>query len=73
MCIRDRATVGATNLDTHSLQISHELNISFADPGAVKTLARRVFKADFAVSKPLTIEETRHWLNPLAETIADQL
>lgn len=67
------ATVGATNLDTHSLQISHELNISFADPGAVKTLARRVFKADFAVSKPLTIEETRHWLNPLAETIADQL
>ena len=67
------ATVGATNFDTHSLQISHELNISFADPTTVQTLARRVFLTDFAVSKPLTVEDTTHWLNPLAETLADQL
>lgn len=67
------ATVGATNFDTHSLQISHELNISFSDPRTVEALARRVFKADFAVSKSLSIEDTRHWLNPIAETLADQL
>ena len=67
------ASVGATNFDTHSLQISYEINISYSDPDAVRTLARRVFEKDFALSRPLAIEDTRHWLNPIAETIADQL
>tara|TARA_B100001093_G_scaffold453718_1_gene462562 strand:- start:872 stop:2113 length:1242 start_codon:yes stop_codon:yes gene_type:complete len=67
------ATVGATNFDTHSLQISHELNISFKDPRTVQILAKRVFEADFAISKALTIEDSIHWLNPIAETLADQL
>ena len=67
------ATVGATNLDTHSLQISYELNISYSNPDAVRDLVRRVFAKDFAMSKRLTIEDTRSWLNPLVEPIADQL
>ena len=67
------ASVGATNFDTHSLQISYEINISYSDPKAVRTLARRIFEKDFALSRPLTVEDTRHWLNPVAETIADQL
>ena len=67
------ASVGATNFDTHSLQISYEINIAYSDPHAVRTLARRVFEKDFALSRPLHPEDTRHWLNPLVETIADQL
>ena len=67
------ASVGATNFDTHSLQISYEINISYSDPRAVRTLSQRVFEKDFARSRPLPIEDTRHWLNPIAETIADQL
>ena len=67
------ATVGATNFDTHSLQISYELNISYSDPRAVRELARRVFTKDFAVSRRLTVEDTRNWLNLLVEPLADQL
>ena len=67
------ATVGATNLDTHSLQISYELNISYSDPEAVRDLARRVFHKDFANSKRLTLEDTRSLLNSLVEPFADQL
>lgn len=67
------ASVGATNFDTHSLQISYEINISYSDPRAVRTLSQRVFEKDFVRSRPLPIEDTRHWLNPIAETIADQL
>lgn len=67
------ATVGATNLDTHSLQISYELNICYSDPKAVEQLAQRVFQSDFAVSKRLTLKDTRSWLNPVVELLADQL
>ncbi len=67
------ASVGATNFDTHSLQISYEINISYSDPHAVEALARRVFEKDFATSKRLTIKDTRHWLNPIVEPLADQL
>ncbi|MFP6897783.1 MAG: phosphatidylserine/phosphatidylglycerophosphate/cardiolipin synthase family protein [Roseibacillus sp.] len=67
------ATVGAANLDTHSLQISYELNISYSDPKAVRDLARRVFHKDFANSKRLTLEDTRSLLNPLVEPFTDQL
>lgn len=67
------ATVGATNLDTHSLQISYELNISYSDPAAVENLAQRVFRKDFANSDRLTLKDTRHFLNPLVELLTDQL
>ncbi len=67
------ATVGAANLDTNSLQINDELNISFWDRRAVGTLAERVFHKDFARSRILAIEDTANLLAPLLEPLADQL
>jgi cardiolipin synthase len=67
------ATVGAANLDTISLRINRELNLSFSDPRLVQALADSVFVPDFAASKPLKLEDTKRPLAPLIETIADQL
>jgi cardiolipin synthase len=67
------ATVGAANLDTISLRINRELNLSYSDPDLVRELAESVFLPDFAASKPLRFEDTKRPLSPLIETIADQL
>ena len=67
------ATVGSANLDTISLRINRELNVSFCDPGLVNELAELVFEPDFKFSRLLTPEETQLKFAPLIESIADQL
>ncbi len=67
------ATLGSANLDTISLRINRELNISFCDPGLVDELAKLVFEADFQASRLLTPGETHLKFAPLIESIADQL
>ena len=67
------ATVGSANLDTISLRINRELNLSFSDASLVDELASLVFEPDFRASRPLTIEDTKLNLAPLIESIADQL
>jgi cardiolipin synthase len=67
------ATIGSANLDTISLRINRELNLSFADPTLIQQLEQSVFAPDFAASKQLRLEETELLLGPLIESIADQL
>lgn len=67
------ARVGSANLDTLSLRINRELDIATNDPAAVRDLERRVFLADFGVSRRIGGAETRSLLAPLAEALADQL
>jgi len=67
------ATLGSANLDTISLRINRELNVSFCDPELVDELAKLVFEADFQVSRLLTPGETNLNFAPLIESIADQL
>lgn len=67
------ATLGAANLDTNSLQINNEINLSFSDPRAIRELEERVFRKDFAESRKLTLKDTQHLLNFLIEPLADQL
>ena len=67
------ATVGSANLDTISLRINRELNVSFNDPNLVNELAELVFEPDFQASRLLTPGETKLNLAPLIESIADQL
>ena len=67
------ATVGSANLDTISLRINRELNVSFCDPDLVTELAELVFERDFKVSRLLTPGETKLKFAPLIESIADQL
>lgn len=67
------ATVGSANLDTLSLRINRELNLSFSDPGLIAKLEAVVFRPDMECSKPVTLKETEMRLGPLIESIADQL
>ena len=69
----DWASVGSANLDTLSMRINREINLSFNDPGTVKSLIDQVFMPDFALSKPRRLADTTSPLAPIAETIADQL
>ena len=67
------ATVGSANLDTLSLRINRELNVSFCDPGLVGELARIVFEPDFQASRRLSPEERKLNFSRLIESVADQL
>ncbi|HBM78508.1 MAG TPA: hypothetical protein DD438_10385 [Verrucomicrobiales bacterium] len=67
------ATVGSANLDTISLHINRELNLSFSDSTLVSELVTRVFEPDFQKSIPLTIEDIDLKFAPLIESITDQL
>lgn len=67
------ATVGSANLDTISLRINRELNLAYSDPKLVQGLVEKVFVPDLAASKLLTLEDTKLFLGPLIESIADQL
>jgi cardiolipin synthase A/B len=73
MICDDWACVGSANLDTLSMRINRELNISFRDPGQVAALAEAVFLPDFRISKRRHLTETQSPVAPIAETIADQL
>ncbi len=71
MICDDWACVGSANLDTLSMRINRELNITFNDRGEINRLIQQVFVPDFAKS-------TRHKYSsspasPLAEAVADQL
>ena len=67
------ATVGSANLDTISLHINRELNLSFSDPDLVSQLVTRVFKPDLSNSTPLKIKDIKLKFAPLIESITDQL
>lgn len=67
------ATCGSANLDTLSLRINRELNIAFSDPSTLRDLEKQVFLPDFAISRPLRLEETGHPVHRLARIVADQL
>jgi len=71
MICDDWASVGSANLDTLSMRINRELNLTFNDRRAVNALIREVFLPDFAISKP----HHRESVIPagLAEALADQL
>ena len=67
------ATVGSANLDTISLHINRELNVSFSDSTLVSELVDRVFEPDFQKSSPLTLKDIELKFAPLIESITDQL
>lgn len=67
------ATVGSANLDTLSMRINREMNLSFNDPAEIQRLVDRVFQPDFRASKPIRLSDTTSPIAPLAEAIADQL
>lgn len=67
------ATVGSANLDTISMRINRELNLAYSDPKLVQELVEQVFEPDLKASKLLTLEDTKLFLGPLIESIADQL
>lgn len=69
----DWASVGSANLDTLSMRINRELNLSFSDPTAVKSLEEAVFKKDFSISQRIRLKETESATSGLAEALADQL
>ncbi|RYD21834.1 MAG: phosphatidylserine/phosphatidylglycerophosphate/cardiolipin synthase family protein, partial [Verrucomicrobiaceae bacterium] len=73
MICDDWACMGSANLDTLSLRINRELNLSFSQPEAVRKLAQKVFEPDFSKSSRVGLEETRSAAADLAEAIADQL
>ena len=73
MICDDWATVGSANFDTLSMRINRELNIAFADQATIRELEARVFLPDFKKSKRLSRRDLTGVVNPLAETVADQL
>jgi len=69
----DWACVGSANLDTLSMRINRELNLSFSDRETVLRLEKTVFQPDFTNSKRVTLKQTEGISNHLSELIADQL
>jgi len=67
------ATMGSANLDTLSMRINRELNISFSDAAEVERLVSTVFRPDFARSKRLGPKDVQSFTSGFAEAIADQL
>jgi cardiolipin synthase len=67
------ACVGSANLDTLSLRINRELNLTFNDPAEVNRLIQQVFTPDFRVAKRRTLKDDVSPTAPLAEAVADQL
>lgn len=68
------ATAGSANLDLLSLRINRELNISFSDPSAIRSLENAVFLPDFRRSRKLTLADTDAGLGEaVAEVLADHL
>jgi cardiolipin synthase len=73
MICDDWATFGSANLDTLSMRINRELNLSTSDPASVRALEKAVFLPDFRDSRIMKESDTRSLIAPLVETIADQL
>jgi cardiolipin synthase A/B len=66
------ATVGSANLDVLSLRINRELNLSFNDPNAVRSLEETLFLPDIRRSQRLSLAETLVGFSGIAEAVADQ-
>lgn len=66
-------TLGSANLDTLSMRINRELNLSFNDAATIKALENSVFLPDFQRSRRLQLKETESLLGHIVESIADQL
>lgn len=67
------ACVGSANLDTLSLRINRELNLTFNDRAEVTRLVNQVFMPDFRVSKRRTAGDAVSPTSPITEAVADQL
>jgi len=66
-------SVGSANLDTLSMRINRELNLSFADSTAVRELEQKVFLPDFRISKRLSLSDTDSVVAPVVKILTDQL
>ncbi len=67
------ASVGSANLDTLSMKINRELNLTFSQVEAVERLNQTIFLPDFLNSRKLRLDETESAANTLAEALAEQL
>ncbi|WP_411826566.1 phospholipase D-like domain-containing protein [Luteolibacter sp. AS25] len=67
------ATAGSANMDTLSMRINRELNISFSDKQEVETLVGKVFRPGIAKSRRMKLKDTDSAVAPVAEFVADQL
>jgi len=65
--------LGSANLDTLSLRINLECNVSFSDPAAVARMNREVFGKDLRKAKRLRMRDLEGKGSVLAEVLADQL
>ena len=72
MVCDDWAIVGSANLDTLSMRINREIDLTFHERRAVRSLVDAVFTPDFARSKRYR-PDARTLASPLVETLADQL
>ena len=72
MVCDDWAIVGSANLDTLSMRINREIDVSFHERRAVRSLVDAVFTPDFRKSKRYR-PDAPHLAAPLVETLADQL
>jgi cardiolipin synthase len=72
MVCDDWAIVGSANLDTLSMRINRELDVSFKDKRAVASLVDAVFTPDFSKAKRWK-PDAPALSAPLAEAVADQL
>ena len=66
-------TLGSANLDTLSMRINRELNLSFNDPATIKAVEKAVFLPDFKRSRRIQTGETGSLLGAVVESIVDQL
>ena len=65
--------LGSANFDRWSLRLNRELNIASSAPALAQQLRERLFEPDFAVSPELTEPFPEHWLDHLAEIVADYI
>jgi cardiolipin synthase len=65
--------LGSANMDTLSLRINREKNISFSDPAAVARFRRQVVDRDLRVSRRVGLPELQEKRTPWIKIIADQL
>ncbi|MFT3991990.1 MAG: phosphatidylserine/phosphatidylglycerophosphate/cardiolipin synthase family protein [Luteolibacter sp.] len=67
------ASIGSANLDTLSMCINRELNLSFSHPQEIQRLISRIFTPDFRASSRLTLKETESLLALPAAILTNQL
>ncbi|MES2923261.1 MAG: phosphatidylserine/phosphatidylglycerophosphate/cardiolipin synthase family protein [Verrucomicrobiota bacterium] len=73
MICDDWACVGSANMDTLSMRINRELNITVSAPIEITKLVNQIFLPDFRVSKRHSTVDSSPPAAGLAEAVADQL